>query len=63
MDHLSSRKEFRAILSSVVQCTRSSLDTPGITPFTPEEVFHWFQQLTLEDVRAVFDGFKDEGAA
>ena len=58
MDHLTSRKEFRLILSSVVRCTRANLDRPGITPFTPEEVFHWFQRITLEDVRAAFEGLK-----
>ncbi len=63
MDNLSSRNEFRSILSSVVRCTRGNLDKPGISPFTPEEVFAWFQQITIEDVRAVFDGFEQNDAA
>lgn len=63
MNALTSRKEFRTILSAVARCTRSNLDRPGVTPFTPEEVFRWFQQITIEDVRAVFDEWKEEGAA
>jgi hypothetical protein len=55
VDNLVSRNEFRSMLASVVACTRAHLDQPGITPFTAEEVFRWFQQITLEDVRAVFD--------
>jgi hypothetical protein len=57
-DKLVSRKEFRAILGRVISCTRGHLDQPGITPFTAEEVYRWFQQITLEDVRAVFGGWE-----
>lgn len=61
LDQLSSRDEFRSILSTVVHSTRENLDRPGITPFSPEEVFRWFQQITLQDVQAVFNAWGAEG--
>jgi hypothetical protein len=63
MSNLNSRNEFREILSSVIQCARGNLDKPGISPFTPEEVFAWFQQITIDDVRAVFEGLERNDAA
>jgi len=60
MDRFTSRKEFRAVLSSVVHGTRSSLEEPRISPFTPEELFRWFQQITLEDVQAIFAEWEEE---
>jgi hypothetical protein len=62
VNKLVSPNEFRSMLASVVSCTRAHLDHPGITPFTAEEVFRWFQQITLEDVRAVFDGWQETPA-
>jgi hypothetical protein len=59
-DKLVSRQEFRTILASVINCTREHLDQPGITPFTPEEVYRWVQQITLQDVRAVFEGWEQQ---
>lgn len=54
-DNLTSRNEFRAILASVVHSTRLNLDQCGLAAFTPEEIFRWLQQITLDDVRAVFN--------
>jgi hypothetical protein len=50
-----SRQEFRNVLSKVVDCLRNNLEIPGVSPFNPGEIAHWLNQVTPEDVQAVWD--------
>lgn len=50
---LISRTEFRAVLRSVVRCLRGELNVPGLAPLNAEEIYFWFQNITLEDIEAV----------
>ncbi len=50
-----SRGEFRAVLRQVVSCLRSQLNVPGVTPFNPDDLRKWFQSITVEDIRAIWD--------
>jgi len=49
------RGEFRAVLRALVSCLRSELEIPGVEPFDPEDLRLWFQNITTEDIRAVWD--------
>lgn len=49
------RGEFRAVLREMVKCLRSELNIPGVAPFNPEDLREWFQNITAEDIRSVWD--------
>ena len=53
MGPLVDRTEFRAVLQEVVKCLRQNLDLPGLKPLAAEQLMHWFQNITLEDLQAV----------
>ena len=53
MGPLVDRTEFRAVLKEVVKCMRQNLDLPSLKPLAPEQLMRWFQNITLEDIRAV----------
>jgi hypothetical protein len=53
-----SRQQFREILASVVDCLRGHLDIPGVSPFNPTGIAQWLNQVTPEDVAAVWDKAK-----
>ncbi len=55
VSRLSNRNEFRQVLRKVVQTLQIELRFPGVSPFTPEELSHWFRQITTEDIKAVWD--------
>jgi hypothetical protein len=46
------RSDFRAVLKEVIKCLRQNLDVPGVAPLAPEQIMFWFQNVTLEDLRA-----------
>ena len=48
------RKEFRQVLRKVLETLRGELNLPGISPFNPDELAHWFRQITTEDIQAVW---------
>lgn len=50
----SSRNEFREVLRKVVETLRGELNFPGVSPFSPDELSHWFRQITTEDIQAVW---------
>lgn len=52
---IAERAEFRGVLREVIQCLRSQLEVPGITPFNAEDLNAWFHDITAEDIRAVWD--------
>jgi hypothetical protein len=52
---MQSRAEFRTVLREVIQCLRSQLDVPGVSPFQPEQLSDWFHEITPEDIEAVWD--------
>jgi hypothetical protein len=54
-DQSVSREEFRKILCKLVACVRTELDVPGVSPFNPTEIVQWLNQITPEDVAAVWD--------
>jgi hypothetical protein len=47
--------EFREVLRQIVQCLRSQLKVPGVTPFDPEDLRAWFHNITADDIRAVWE--------
>ena len=49
------RKEFRQVLQKVVGTLRSELRFPGVSAFNPDELAHWFSQITVEDIQAVWN--------
>ena len=49
------REEFRAVLGKVVASLRGQLQIPGVSPFNPVEIAQWLNQVTPEDVQAVWD--------
>jgi hypothetical protein len=53
MSKFTSRVEFLVILSKVVSCLRASLDRPGVSPLTPEQIHFWLQQISIEDIETV----------
>jgi hypothetical protein len=55
-----SRKQFRQILGSVVDCLRGHLADPGVSPFDPAEIAQWLNQVTAEDIAAVWDNARGE---
>ena len=52
MTKLTSRVEFRAILSQIVNCLNDSLPRP-LAPLTAEQMHFWLHEITLEDIHAV----------
>src|SRR4051812_16356035 len=50
-----SRQEFRNVLTKVVDCLRTNLDIPGVSPFNPTEIAEWLNQVTADDVEAVWN--------
>jgi hypothetical protein len=51
MNNLTSRLEFRAILSRIVNCL-NDLPRP-LAPLTAEQMHFWLHEITLEDIHAV----------
>jgi hypothetical protein len=49
------RDEFRQVLRKVVQCLRTELAVPGVSPFNASEIADWLNQVTTEDVKAVWE--------
>jgi hypothetical protein len=50
-----SREPFRAVLAKVVDCLRTQLDIPGVSPFNATEIAEWMNQVTPEDIAAVWN--------
>ena len=51
----SDRDEFREVLRKVVQCLRTELAVPCVSPFNASEIAQWMNEVTAEDVHAVWD--------
>ena len=62
MTPLVDRTEFRALLKELVTCLRQNLDVPGVAPLSPEQIFFWLQNVTLEDLDAVMRDIDGEQA-
>jgi hypothetical protein len=48
------RKEFRQVLGRVVETLQRELRVPGVSEFEPNDLAHWFSQIKLEDIEAVW---------
>jgi hypothetical protein len=52
--NVSYRKEFRQVLHRVVETLTKELRVPGVSEFGPNELAHWFSQISVEDIEAVW---------
>jgi hypothetical protein len=53
MSRFTSRVEFLVILKRVVSCLKDSLERPGVSPLTPEQIHFWLHQISIEDIETV----------
>ncbi len=49
------RQEFREVLREIVHCLRGQLQVPGVSPFGPEELVAWFREISVEDIKSVWE--------
>ena len=52
---MNNRAEFRTVLKQLIRCLRGQLNVPGVEPFNAEDLRAWFHDITVEDIRAVWD--------
>jgi hypothetical protein len=52
---VSYRREFRQVLQKVVETLHNELRVPGVSEFNANDLAHWFQEITLEDIQAVWN--------
>jgi len=55
---MNNRIEFREVLREIIHCLRTQLDVPGVSPYDPDQLQAWFRDITVEDIRSVWDEAK-----
>jgi hypothetical protein len=48
--------EYLGVLAQVVACIRQALDDARLPDLTPQEVTDWLHSMSVEEVRAVWQG-------